>query len=151
MLKNYHAITIQASPAAAFPHLVLWGESAWWPPQSNMRVKRVKGEKIAPGTLLRYEISPPWGPAWDVEITEIQENSFISRLFLNGMFRGGERISVRPEKDGSLVEFLMEYEVPKKIDRFFWRAIAEKLHDKNIELILKTLKKYLETSQYLVI
>lgn len=146
MQQNHHSIFIQAPPAMVFPHIVLWGESSWWPPQSNMRVKRVKGDKIVKGTQLRYEISPPWGPAWDVEITAVEDNQAISRSFLNGMFRGWERISVRPEKDGSLVEFFMEYEIPKKIDRFFWRIIAGKLHDKNIELILRTLKDFLENS-----
>lgn len=147
MRQNYHSIFIQASPAVVFPQLVLWGESSWWPSKSNMRVKRIKGEEITVGALLRYEISPPWGPAWEVEITEIKDQRFIKRTFLNGMFCGGEQISVRPQKDGSLVEFHMEYEVPKRIDRFFWRLIAEKLHDKNIQLILKTLKTFLENAK----
>lgn len=144
MQQNYHSIYIQASPAVVFPHLVCWGESSWWPAKSHMKVKRVRGEKLAVGTLLRYEISPPWGPTWDVEITAIEENHSIARAFLNGMFRGGERISARPEQDGSLVEFFMEYEIPKMLDRFFWRIIAERLHDKNIKLILRTLKDFLE-------
>jgi hypothetical protein len=144
MQQNHHSIFIQAPPAMVFPHIAIWGESTWWPPKSNMRVQRIKGEEVKEGTFLRYEISPPWGPAWEVEVAEIKDNQFIRRTFLNGMFRGWERISVRPENDGSLVEFLMEYEIPKKIDRFFWRIIAEKLHDKNIELTLRTLKKFLE-------
>lgn len=144
---NFHQMFIQASPQDVFPHIVSWGESSWWPPKSNMRVKRIKGDEIKAGTLLRYEVSPPFGPAWEVEVAEIKDNQFIKRTFLNGMFRGGEQISVRPENDGSKVEFLMEYEVPEKIDRFFWRLFAQRLHDKNIQLILRTLKNYLENEK----
>jgi len=141
---NHHSITINAAPDLIFPHLVTWGESEWWPSKCRMRYTRLTGGEVAVCTRYNQKVKFPFGPTWDVEVESIVENREISRKFLNGMFRGVERLYMIPVPGGTEVHFLMDYEVVGWLNNFLWKKKLEAMHDKNIAVILGALKAHIE-------
>lgn len=85
----------------------------------------------------------PFGPSWNATVTKLTDSS-ITRVFSDGMFEGGETVSVIRREGAVEVVYEMCYRIKGIFNRLMWRLIFNKLHDQNIEMILRNLKIYLE-------
>ena len=140
---NKHSILIKAGFQPALLEIIRWGESPWWPANSLMRFNRQDKSPVQKGTRYRQLVLFPFAPSWDVEVTSITGSS-ITRRFLNGMFYGEETVSLRIEKDGVIVDYVMNCAVRGFSNKILWALIFRRLHDSNIEAILAHLKNFLE-------
>lgn len=153
--ENKHSIIVHCHLKEALPEIILWGEAHWWPKNSLMRFLRSgsgivsKGTPrknpsgIVRGTRYRQEVLLPFAPSWDVEVEKIDDKS-IARRFLNGMFDGRETVSLEFAKDGINVSYVMNYQINGLLNKILWPLVFERLHNRNIEAILASLKNYLE-------
>ena len=145
---NHHFILIEdASGALVAPEIISWGEAVWWPKKSFMMFTRLTPGEIQPGTKYRQKVTLPLGPAWDVEITRLIPGKEIERTFLNGIFKGKETVSLEERYNGTKVDYLMRYEVVGIFNKILWQLIFQKMHDRNIERILKALEEYVANQQ----
>jgi len=140
---NRHSIMVNCRPDVLLNEIILWGEAVWWPKNSLMRFERKTKGVIAPGVVYRQSVLLPFAPSWNVEVESVTKNS-ITRRFLNGMFRGFETISFKPASSGFEVIYEMHYGLHGFFNKIMWPLIFRKLHDNNIEAILKNMKRYLE-------
>lgn len=140
---NRHRIRINCDAARLLKEIVAWGEGAWWPKKSRMRFSRLTAGPVQKGTRYRQEVLLPFAPRWEAEVESVAETS-IRRRFLNGMFEGYEIVGFVPVQGGFDVVYEMRYHVRGFLNRLLWPVALEKMHDANIELILKNLKAYLE-------
>jgi uncharacterized membrane protein len=141
--ENDHGILINAPVERVRPEVIRWGEAPWWPKRSLMRFIRSGSGPVVEGTRYRQEVLLPFAPSWDVEVTAVTDSG-ITRRFLNGMFRGQETVSVAAQPQGSKVDYRMSYRVPGVLNGLLWRLVFRRLHDRNIEQILKNLKAFAE-------
>jgi hypothetical protein len=141
--ENRHDIVIKSDPASVRYEILWWGEAVWWPQNSLMRFVRLTERPLCKGTRYRQEVTIPFAPSWEVEIDNLTETS-ITRRFLNGMFAGFETVSFIDRAGNVEVSYRMHYEVRGLLNRLLWLFIFQALHDKNIELILASLKTFLE-------
>ncbi len=145
MKTNKHTIVVACQPQDVFKEIVCWGESPWWPVRSLMRFKRQTQGDIREGTIYRQQVMLPFGPSWKAEVTKLTESG-ITRVFFDGMFEGHETVNMFARAYGVEVVYEMYYQIKGSFNRFMWRLIFNKLHDQNIEMILRNLKTYLEGS-----
>ena len=143
MRENRHAILVSCRLSEAIPEIIRWGEAPWWPKNSLMRFVRQDQGSVRPGARYRQDVLLPLAPSWDVEVERITAES-ITRRFLNGMFEGGETVSLKENASGIEVDYVMNYRVKGTFNRILWNLIFCRLHDANIEAILSSLKKFLE-------
>ena len=141
---NHHVIFVEAEPKAIYKELLSWGESKWWPGSVPMRYTRLTGGELGVGTRYHQKVEKPFGPEWDVEIISATSDREVSRKFLNGMFKGVERVYVIPEQGGCEVHYLMDYEVVGLVNRILWKLFYVKKHDAGIKQVLEALKGYIE-------
>ena len=141
--ENKHDIVIKSDLASVRYEILWWGEAAWWPRNSLMRFVRLTERPLRKGTRYRQEVALPFAPTWEVEIDSLIDTS-ITRKFLNGMFAGFETVSLVDRAGNIEITYRMHYEVRGFFYNFLWLFIFKNLHDNNIELILKSLKTYLE-------
>lgn len=132
----------------AFREIVLWGESSWWPKKCLMKFVRLENSPIQKGTIYRQKVLLPFAPSWCAVVSDIVENKSISRKFLDGFLDGQETVSIDKlnnlGKGGVKVQYLMDYKVKGFVNKILWRLFFNKMHDRNIRLILERLKEYLE-------
>ncbi|MDD5019870.1 MAG: hypothetical protein PHS61_05570 [Candidatus Omnitrophica bacterium] len=141
---NRHTILIAAHDAESLKkEIIRWGEAPWWPKKSLMRFERLTSGAVSPGTRYRQKVELPFGPGWNVEVGEISDRG-IKRRFLDGMFRGYETVCFVPCPEGMRVDYEMCCEVCGAANRLLWPVIFRRLHDRNIEAILKGLKIFME-------
>lgn len=145
MPQNRHAIFIAAAAPKVFKQVVLWGEAEWWPKNSLMRFVRKSGGEIKVGTIYRQQVRLPFGPQWDVRVSEIIPDRKVGRKFLNGIFKGKEWVEVKTQSSGSRVDYVMAYEINGAINNLLWKIFFQRLHDRNLELILKSMRDYFLT------
>lgn len=142
---NSHSILIKSDIRDVFNEVVSWGEAGWWPKCSFMRFIRLTPQSdIIEGTIYKQKVTLPFGPSWDTEVTKIENDHLIERKFLNGLFIGGEEVSVLQNSDTVEVNYCMTYKIRGFINYILWNLFFRRLHDYNIKLILKSLKRYLE-------
>lgn len=141
--ENGHSIVIQSDPLSVRSEIIRWGEAPWWPERSLMRFVRTTPRPVQRGTRYRQEVLLPFAPTWGVEVESITDMG-ITRRFLNGMFKGFETVSLKPQRDAVEVNYRMHYEIQGFCNRFLWFLFFRNLHDKNIEDILANLKEFLE-------
>ncbi len=141
---DHHSIRIKAASSSVFIEMLSWGESAWWPAKSPMRYTRLTEGEVTVGTRYHQKVHVPFGPEWDVEVTSVTPDREVSRKFLNGMFRGVERLYIIPGRADCEVHFLMDFEVVGAVNRLLWRLIFRNKHDENLRSILSALKSHLE-------
>ncbi len=144
--ENSHSIWISCNLSRVVGEVIRWGEAPWWPKDSLMRFVRKgakAGEAVREGTQYRQEVLLPFAPSWDVEVSSVTDSS-ITRRFLNGMFEGQETVSVAKKENGTSVVYRMHYAVHGIFNRILWSVVFRRLHDRNIEQILASLKRYLE-------
>lgn len=108
-----------------------------------MRFVRLTERPVQKGTRYRQEVLIPFAPVWDVEIENITDTS-VTRRFLNGMFKGFETVSIAVLRGTVEINYRMHYEVQGFLNRLLWQLFFQKLHDNNIEMILASLKEFLE-------
>lgn len=143
--ENRHVILIKARPGEVLTEIIRWGEAAWWPKDSLMSFFRPLKGAVELGTRYRQKVLLPFAPSWDVEVTALSDKG-ITRKFLNGMFSGQETVSMKEGLGGVEVNYLMHYRVNGAANSALWTLLFNKLHDRNIEAILKNLKEYSEKS-----
>lgn len=138
-------IDIEGPPISIFKELLLWGESSWWPKSSLMRFKNLSG-KIDSSTLYLQRVKFPFAPKWHTKNSEIRESDFyIKRDFLDGMFSGFEELQIlNVDKQNKLVVCSFNYEVNGFLNKVLWNSLFKRLHIRNIDFILKRLKKFIE-------
>ena len=141
---NQHKVWVNAPRDIVFAQVLCWGESSWWPKKSLMRFVNLSGQ-LEVGTVYRQKVGLPFAPSWESKISKIEPKSKVRRDFVSGMFKGSfEEVCVEPQDKGCLVEYNMRYQVLGKVNQVLWRLAFEKLHNKNIEMILKSLKGFCE-------
>jgi uncharacterized membrane protein len=144
-MVNHHSVIIRAPQEKIYIEMLSWGESEWWPKESPMRYTRLsEGIGAVPGARFRQKVHVPFGPVWEVEVISATPYREVSWRFLEGMFTGVYRVYVIPDEDACELHFMMDYEVAGFINRLAWRFFSLGQHDKNIMLILNSLKDYVE-------
>lgn len=141
--ENRHDIVIKSDQASVRNEILWWGEAAWWPQNSLMHFVRLTERPLCKGTRYRQEVALPFAPSWEVEIDNLTDTS-ITRRFLNGMFMGFETVSLIDRAGNVEVSYRMHYECQGFLNLLLWIFLFKNLHDKNIELILASLKTFLE-------
>ena len=144
---NHHFILIEAPCELVASEIISWGEALWWPKKSFMMFTRLTPGEIKLGTKYRQKVLLPLGPAWEAEITRLIPGKEIERTFLNGIFQGKETISLEQRYNGIKVDYLMRYQVVGILNKILWQLIFQKMHDRNIETILKALQEYMTNQQ----
>ncbi len=143
--ENKHEVVIDTKDRQeVFRQIVLWGEANWWPKNCLMKFIRLGNDKIQKGTMYRQKVLLPFAPSWLTFVTDIIENTSISRKYLEGLLSGQETVSIMPLNDKLKVEYNLNYKISGRINAILWRACFRAMHDKNIRLILNNLKSYLE-------
>lgn len=140
---NKHSIGIEADKNEIFKEIVLWGESAWWPKDSNMKFVNESGQAVSEGTDYSMKIIP-FGPSWRARVTKLEKDYSIRRDFLDGMFTGFETVSILEKGKGSEVVYEMFYRVNNIVNKILWPLALERIHNSNINKILVNLKNHLE-------
>ena len=144
-MVNHHSVIIRAPQEKIFREMLSWGESEWWPKESPMRYTRLMGGSgTVPGTRFRQKVHVPFGPGWEVEVISATPHREVSWQFIEGMFTGVYRVYIIPGEDVCELHFLMDYEIAGPINRMVWRFFSLGQHDRNIMLILNSLKDYAE-------
>ncbi|HAJ56441.1 MAG TPA: hypothetical protein DCL35_01580 [Candidatus Omnitrophica bacterium] len=141
--ENIHSVVVRSDPAAARSEILWWGEASWWPANCLMRFVRLTERPVQKGTRYRQEVLLPFAPTWEVEIENVTDTS-ITRRFLNGMFKGSETISLVPSRGTVEIIYRMHYEVQGLVNSLLWALFFKNLHDRNIKMILASLKGFLE-------
>ncbi len=144
---NHHFIFIEAPADLVAPEVILWGEAPWWPKNSSMKFIRMTPGEIQVGTKYRQKVLLPLAPTWDVEVTRLIKGKEIERTFLDGMFKGKEIVTIEERYNGTKIEYAMHYEVLGIFNQILWQLFFKKLHDQNIEMILKALQNYVANKQ----
>lgn len=143
MQENRHSIFIEASAWEIYPEILLWGESVWWPKNSQMRFIRKAPGGIKVSTRYIQKVLLLFGPQWEVEVNTIEPNKKVGRRFLNGIFKGGEWVELEPTAIGTKVNYAMDFEINGAINKILWNLFFRKLHDRNLEMILTSLKDFI--------
>lgn len=139
------SVLIKAAPGSIFKELVVWGQGQWWPRKCLMEFMNLSG-RIGEGTVYLQKVKIPFAPRWHTKNEIVDNNKFyIKRVFLDGMFRGFEEVNLYSQ-DESLckAEYSFNCNICGFINRVIWNRLFEKLHKKNIDLILASLKRYME-------
>ena len=144
-MVNHHSVIIKASQEKIYKEVLYWGESDWWPKESPMRYTRLSGGSgAALGARFHQKVHVPFGPGWEVEVISATPHREVSWRFLQGMFTGVYRVYIIPDEDACELHFMMDYEIAGLFNRLVWRFISLGQHDRNIKLILNSLKDYVE-------
>ncbi|MBL7130208.1 MAG: hypothetical protein ISS45_02180 [Candidatus Omnitrophica bacterium] len=142
---NRHEVVIDTKDREkVFRQIVLWGEASWWPRNCSMKFIRLGDATIQKGTMYRQKVLLPFAPIWLSRVSEIIENTSISRRYIEGLINGQETVSVIPHDDKLKVEYKLNYKIRGRINAIFWNICFRAMHDKNIKLILNSLKNHLE-------
>ncbi len=141
-MLNSHTVIINADIERVFQQALLWGEAEWWPKYSLMRYTRLTDGGIKIGTQYHQKVLLPFAPEWDVEIISITPNKEIKRRFLNGIFSGTDSVILEPVKDSVEVKAVMDFDVNGYFNKLAWRFIFERMHDENLEKILRAMQEY---------
>jgi len=138
-------IQINGVPIEIFKELVTWSEAPWWPEKCPMKITNTTGS-IDVGTGYNLIVDMPMGPKWKATNRIIdRKNLYLRRDFFEGDLEGFEEATVTPDENGySDIVYTFAAEVKGMLGRFFWKQAGKKLHEKNIEEILRSLKKYIE-------
>lgn len=139
---NHHFVFIEVPESIVGPEIILWGESSWWPKKCTMKFTRLTEGELRAGTQFEQKVLLPFGPRWKVEITKLVPNREIERTFLDGMFKGRERVVIEGRLNGTRVDYYMDCQAQGIINKILWPILFKKLHDNNIRMILAALKDY---------
>ncbi|UCC95865.1 MAG: hypothetical protein JSW40_03730 [Candidatus Omnitrophota bacterium] len=147
MKKLTQHLQVRADPEAVFEELIKWQDAQWWP-DIPMKFSRLS-EKEAEGALYIQKVAAPFAPRWHTKLSCIDRaKKYIKREFLDGMFRGGyEEIFLEDKSSAIDVVYNFCYSIKNPLKKFLWRSIFKRLHIKNINLILHSLRSYLEVQK----
>lgn len=144
-MVNHHSVIVKAAQEKIYREMLSWGESEWWPKESPMRYTRLsEGSEVVPGTRFRQKVHVPFGPEWEVEVISATPHREVSWQFVDGMLTGVYRVYIIPDEDVNELHFMMDYEIAGPVNRLAWRFFSLSQHDRNIMLILNSLKDYVE-------
>jgi hypothetical protein len=140
-------IKISAPAGEIFKHLIIWGESSWWPKKSLMRFTKTTPGPIGVGTCYEQQVKLPLGPSWQAYNKIIdRKNLYLRRDFSGSMFEGFEEMTVTLSESGysEVVYTFAAAEIKGSFNKFLWKHAAKKMHIQNIALIFRALKDSLE-------
>ncbi|MFA5060595.1 MAG: SRPBCC family protein [Candidatus Omnitrophota bacterium] len=141
---NHHSIFISAPIDAVGAQIVLWGEASWWPKRCSMKFIPEDGGEIKVGKKFKQKVLFPSAPSWTVCVTRLILNREIERTFLDGIFSGKETVTTKNVAQGTQVDYVMDFKINGSFNQVLWRIIFRRLHDRNIKLILRSLKDFME-------
>ncbi len=144
---NHHFVFIEAPQELVGPEIILWGEASWWPKECTMKFIRETPGELKVGTRFKQKVLMPGAPSWDVEVTKLIPNQEIERTFLNGIFMGKETVALEGRQNGTRVDYTMCYKIRGRLNGMLWPLVFEKMHDKNVGLILSALKDFVIRKQ----
>lgn len=127
-----------------FDQIVLWGQASWWPSNCIMKFEKIGDKPVQKGTLYHQRVKAVFGPRWRSLVTDIIENSSISRRYCEGFIEGEETVRLLPFGAKTKVEYALDYTIRGRLHAVAWKACLEALHNRNIKLVLQHLKSYLE-------
>jgi len=144
-LRNSQVIEVATNDMARiFKEIVLWGEALWWPKQCMMKFIRLDEIPVQRGTRYMQKIQFPCAPSWTSVVTDIENNKSITRKFLDSFLDGYEQISITPKQDAVAVTYCLQYALRGRLYPVLWKLGLQGLHNRNITLILNSLKKHIE-------
>ena len=145
-------VKLNTSPEIIFEEIIKWSESEWWP-DIPMEFLRLSSPGID-NALYLQKAKIPFGPKWHTRVRCVdRDNKYIRRDFLDGMFKGGyEEIYLENiDKSGACaqgqdVDIIYNFccHLNNPLSKMLWNIIFKKLHTRNINLILNSLKGYLK-------
>ena len=136
-------ISIKADPKRIFKELQLWARSKWWP-KILLHFKDLP-QDLSEGSIYLQKLRLPFGPKWRTKNTLIKPGTFyIQRTFLDGIFDGFEELIVEPKEEATEVIYCFHYIIKGFVNGLLWNFFFKRINIKNINLILHSLKKYLE-------
>lgn len=143
--ENRHQVLINTKDTGrVFEQIILWGEASWWPKNCRMKFMRIGNSPVQIGTMYYQKVLLPFAPRWLALVTDISKNKSISRRFLDGLLDAEETVSISQDQDKLKLEYFMNYRIKGYLNNALWKVFFHHMHDRNIELILNNLKKYLE-------
>lgn len=146
-VTNTHTIDISIGrefKKELFKQILLWGEAQWWPKKSLMRFVNESGTQVTRvGSVYLQRVRLLCGPRWHARVDTIDEEKSITRVFIDGMFQGYERVSIRESGPKSLnVSYYMDVSM-KIVDYWLWKMLFQRLHDGMLRSILSALQEYM--------
>ena len=140
--RNQHFVFVEAPSKIVGPEIISWGEATWWPKRCSMRfLKQTPGE-IKVGTRYQQKVLMLFGPRWNVEVTKFVADKEIERTFLDGILIGAEQVTIEERLNGTRVDYVMNYSIRGFAKKMLWRFFFERMHDRNIEMILAALNNF---------
>lgn len=148
-ITNAHSIRIAVDRSltyALFEQVKLWGEAPWWPKHSLMTFTNLAHEGLVQeGTVYLQKTALPFGPQWHSRVEQLHAPVSVTRIFLDGIFRGYERVSIMEHSGETIiVAYYMDVTV-SWFNYLVWQALFKILHNYNLRRIVYALKKYMET------
>jgi len=140
---NHHFVFVEVTKEHVWPEVVQWSESAWWPKECSMKFSRGPQENIQLGTEYTLKVKALLGPTCLLKISRLVPDSEIERTFIKGLIKGFEIVKIEESSNGTRIDYEMTYEIKGLVNKILWAFFYEKLHNANIELILKALSDYL--------
>ncbi|MBN2120609.1 MAG: hypothetical protein JW734_06110 [Candidatus Omnitrophica bacterium] len=144
MRKLVAKIAVKGEARQIFSEVAKWQDSSWWP-DIPMKFTRLKSDNKESQIYLQ-EAKVPLGPKWRTKIGLIdRENLLTRRYFLDGIFQGGFEEVYLENKDSYIeVIYNFYYQINSFLTNFLWVGVFKYLHNRNINRILNSLKKYME-------
>lgn len=136
---------VSALADSIFDEILLWSQSKWWPERCLMQFINLS-EDIGVNTVYLQKIKIPLNISWHTRNEIVDKNKRrIKRVFIDGMFDGFEEISViQVENRKCRLKYSFNYKVNGFINKLMWKLLFKMLHTKNINLVLNSIKCYLE-------
>ena len=111
----------------------------WMTSHSQARYKFPLEEKLRPGSIVTMKSK--YG-LWTIvgKCIGLTENQEVRQEFIEGPLKGNEYWTVKPHRDGTLLEHRLVYEFPRLGDRIFWKLIGQRAHSKGKEIELEQIR-----------
>ena len=143
-LRHHQFIFIEA-PIDIVAELALeWGNSLWWPTDSQMKFVPIQTHPLEIGKQYRLEIKTPLKLGAQLEITQYTPRQFVQHTFCAGALIGQQQIALEERSNGTRLDYKIEYRVRGIINIVAWILYYEKKFQSGLGIILETIKNYSE-------
>ena len=138
-IERNDSINLEAPPHQVFPTLLdLEGYSRWWPKQIHFEIAAPLPPKV--GTKIRISNGPL--VKWTATIQEIIPNQLIRFEYSDGVWKGTAEWIIHERNSGSEVSYRISILPAQGWLKVLGKILdLGKLHSKEMEKILKNLKK----------
>ena len=139
---NHHFVFVEAPVSIVAPEAEIWGEGAWWPQNTEVKITRITDGGMNVGTRYRHAVNKPFVKDWVSEVTKYVPGALVERTFQDGILEGFELIKIEERSNGTRVDYELHYRVNGLFKQLLWRLIYQRKHDENIRKILEAMKNY---------